>query len=63
MPPGPICTPSLDAIDAVINPSNEEYYFFYSDEKTGKVSYAKDFETHKKTICLNKKISESYNFI
>ncbi len=55
LPPGPICTPSLDAIDAAIHPSNEEYYFFYSDEKTGKVSYAKDFETHKKNYLSSKK--------
>ena len=54
LPPGPICTPSLDAIKAAANPKNEGYYFFYADDKTGEMLYSKDFETHKKNYGSNK---------
>lgn len=45
---GPICVVSAAAVDAVINPSNEDYYFFYADNITGKILYSKTFEEHKK---------------
>ena len=27
LPPGPICTPSINAIDAVLNAENHDYYY------------------------------------
>ena len=48
LPIGPICAPSISAIEAAINPSNEKFYYFYADPKTKKIYYEKDFESHKK---------------
>lgn len=53
LPSGPICTPSLKAIEAAIKPLNEGYYYFYADSKTGKIFYEKDFENHKKNYIKN----------
>ena len=48
MPNGPVCTPSIEAIRAAINPVFEGYYYFCADQETGKIFYGKDFENHKK---------------
>lgn len=45
---GPICIVSNAAINAVINPSKEDYYFFYADNVSGKMIYSKTFKEHKK---------------
>ncbi len=44
LPAGAICSPSLDSIDAVLNPSNTDYLYFVADVKTGKVYFASTFE-------------------
>lgn len=45
LPPGPISNPGLKAIDAVLNPTiNDWYYFLTSPE--GEVYYAKTFDEH-----------------
>ena len=31
LPPGPICMPDLDAIEAVLNPENHKYLYFVAD--------------------------------
>lgn len=41
LPVGPICNPSKMSIDAVFNPSNTDYLYFYADIKTGLVYFAK----------------------
>ena len=41
LPVGPICNPSNISIDAVFNPSNTDYLYFYADIKTGLVYFAK----------------------
>lgn len=40
LPVGPICTPSLMSINAVFNPSNTNYLYFYADVSTGDVYFA-----------------------
>jgi len=50
LPVGPICNPSLDSIDAVFNPTNTEYMFFYADIKTGIVYFAKTSDEFTKLI-------------
>ncbi|MBQ5969922.1 MAG: endolytic transglycosylase MltG [Clostridia bacterium] len=45
LPPGPICSPGLDAIDAALNPNETDYYYFCHDED-GNVYYAKTYEEH-----------------
>lgn len=45
LPPGPICNPGLDAINAVLYPAETDYYFFLSDEN-GDFHYARTIEEH-----------------
>lgn len=45
LPAGPIGNPGLDAIDAVLNPAEHDYYFFVTDLK-GKYYYAKTANEH-----------------
>ena len=39
LPPAPICSPSIDAINAALNPSDNNYLFFLYGED-GKIHYA-----------------------
>lgn len=43
LPIGPICNPSLVSINAVFNPSDTDYIYFYADITTGDVHFAKDY--------------------
>ncbi len=45
LPPGPICSPGLDAIDAALNPDSTGYYYFCHSSK-GKAYYAKTKSGH-----------------
>jgi len=49
LPPSPICSPGLAAINAALNPQESPYYFYIHDNK-GKVHYGKTFEEHQKNI-------------
>jgi UPF0755 protein len=49
LPPGPICSPGLAAIQAVINPLETDYYFYVHD-KDGNPYYAKTFAEHQANI-------------
>lgn len=42
LPVGPICNPSLSSIDAVFNPTDTNYLYFFADIKTGKVYFAEN---------------------
>lgn len=44
LPVGPICNPSLDSINAVLEPANTDYVYFVADILTGKVYFAKDID-------------------
>lgn len=46
LPPGPIGSPSLDAMEAAFEPTVSNYLFYLSDED-GITHFAEDFETHK----------------
>lgn len=48
--PGAVDSPSLSAIKATVNPASTDYYYFVADVKTGKVYYAKDYETHQANV-------------
>ena len=50
LPAGPICNPGLDAINAVLNPEETEYYFFCNNLDTGKAYYAETLEQHEKNL-------------
>lgn len=49
LPPGPICNPGLDAINAALNPSTTDYLYFVSDAN-GKYYFAATFADHVKNV-------------
>jgi len=46
LPPGPICNPGKEALDAALNPADNNYYFYLHDEE-GNIYYGKNAEEHK----------------
>jgi len=49
LPPTPICTPSLDAINAVLHPATNNYLFFLYGED-GKIYFAKTQAEHQANV-------------
>ncbi len=47
--PAPICNPGLSSIKAVVNPQDNDYWFYISDAK-GQMHYAKTVEEHNENI-------------
>jgi len=54
MPVGPISNPSIEALDASINPDKTDYYFFVAD-KHGKVYFTKTLSEHNQKVAEIKK--------
>lgn len=54
LPPGPICNPGLEAMDAALNPSQSTYYFFVTDVD-GNYYYNNTLIDHDQTITNLKK--------
>ena len=54
LPPGPICNPGLDAIQATLYTAETEYFYFCtnldSSLETRKYYYAKTLEEHEKNL-------------
>lgn len=51
LPPGPICSPSLKSIQAVLEPARHEYLFFVAEPGgTGRHAFAKTYEEHLKNV-------------
>lgn len=50
LPPGPICNPGIDAIDAVVNADLSTPYLFYITGNDNKMHYAATAEEHQKNI-------------
>lgn len=46
LPPGPIANPGIDALDAALNPTESEY-FYYLTGRDGLMYYARTFDEHK----------------
>jgi UPF0755 protein len=46
LPPGPICNPSLAAINAAIYPTKTNYYYFLTDPVSGKTIFSKTLDEH-----------------
>ena len=70
LPPGPICTPSIETIDAVLNaPTTDYLYFVARSDFSGFSDFASNFEQHKKyaqayqkaldTLMAKKKLEDS----
>lgn len=52
IPSGAVCNPGLDAINAVLNAAQTDYYYFCANEETGEIYYAKTIEEHEKNLLL-----------
>jgi UPF0755 protein len=50
LPAGPVCSPGLDAINAVLYPEDTKYYYFCHNLDTGEVFYAESYEQHQKNL-------------
>ncbi len=50
LPPGPICSPGLESIQAVAQADNSTPYWYYISDLTGKMHYAKTLEEHNANI-------------
>ncbi len=59
LPPGPLCSPSIDAIKAALNPDSNEYYYFVTDAK-GKFYFHKTMSEQNATI---NKLKQENNWI
>jgi UPF0755 protein len=49
LPPGPICSPGLNSLDAVAHPATTDYLYFLSG-KDGKTYYATTYAQHEENI-------------
>lgn len=49
LPPGPICNPGKEAIDAALNPKSTDYYYF-CHSKDGTAYYGKTINEHNKNL-------------
>lgn len=58
-PPGPICSPSLNALMAAIYPNTEDGYKYFVAQSNGYNLYAKTYAQHKKNIEAVKKEKEN----
>lgn len=50
LPPGPVCSPGLDAIKAVLWPNKTNYYYFCANIETKEVYYAETLEQHEANL-------------
>ena len=53
LPPGAICSPGLDAIEAAISPAQTDYYYFICTKKKTAV-FSKTYAQHMKAIAADK---------
>lgn len=54
LPPGPLCSPSIKAINAALNPEGSDYFYFVTD-KNGKFYFHKTYAEQTATINKLKK--------
>jgi UPF0755 protein len=58
IPPTPLCTVSLEALESALNPSKSDYLYFMLNKK-GKHDFSSSYEAHKKNIRAFRKKSPS----
>ena len=61
IPISPICNSSIEAIEAVLNPDNNDYYYFVAD-KNKKIYFSKTQKEHTNTINKLKKAGLWYEY-
>ncbi|MDR0553064.1 MAG: endolytic transglycosylase MltG [Holosporales bacterium] len=58
LPPGPICCPSLDSIDAVLNPAETDFlYFILTEDKTSH-KFCKEYKDHLENVNRVRRINK-----
>lgn len=50
IPSGAICSPGKEAIEAVLNPADTQYYYFCSNLQTKETFYAETYDEHKQNL-------------
>lgn len=50
LPPGPICSPGMDSINAALYPDEETDYMFFIATPDGKTKFSKTYEEHLKAM-------------
>ena len=50
LPPGPLCSPGIDAIKAALNPTEDFPYYYFVSDKNGKFYYHKSYAEQNTTI-------------
>ncbi|MBZ4669766.1 MAG: putative periplasmic solute-binding protein [Oscillospiraceae bacterium] len=50
LPPGAICNPGLDAIEAVLYPNDTDYFYFCANLETKECFYAKTLNEHEQNL-------------
>lgn len=55
LPPGPLCSPGIDAIKAVLYPTENTKYYYFVTDSNGKFYYHETLEQQNKTISNLKK--------
>lgn len=59
LPPGPICSPSIDALNAALNPADTDYYYYVlSPNKDGSHNFSESYEEF---LSNKRKYKESLN--
>ena len=61
LPIGPICNPTVDSIKAVLNPEENDYYFFVAD-KNGNTYFTKNYQEHLAKVAQLKKDGLWYTY-
>lgn len=54
LPPGPICNPGIQAIDAALYPEKTNYYYFYT-KRNGETVFSKTYNEHQRVVNADKK--------
>ena len=60
LPPGPLCSPGIDAIKAALYPSEMDGYFYFVTDSNGKFYYHKTYSEQQKTI---KQLQQGNNWV
>lgn len=55
LPPGPLCSPGIDAIKAALNPTENSPYYYFVTDKNGNFYFHKTLDEQDKTIAELKK--------
>ncbi len=55
LPPGPLCSPGIDAIKAALYPTKDAPYFYFVTDSSGKFYFHKTLDEQNKTISALKK--------